>query len=91
MRDSTNAADLGMCMTELITSMLRQTPQLIGRSVEWRLDQGTLILSGRVTSFYQKQLAQTAACRLPGIDRIVNELEVEHRTARCDQALHDKD
>jgi osmotically-inducible protein OsmY len=85
------ADDLADCTTELIDSMLRQTPQLVARSVEWRLDQGTLVLSGRVASFYQKQVAQTAARRLPGINRIVNDLEVEPLSVRGFHARHDGD
>lgn len=81
MRDSLVPADLAVCTAEQIESVLRQTPQLVARRIEWHLDQGTLVLSGRVMSFYQKQLAQTATRRLPGIDRIVNELEVELRPA----------
>jgi len=60
-----------------IEPLFRQVPQLSARSIEWRLEQGTLLLRGRVTSFYQKQIAQTAARRLPGVERVVNELEVE--------------
>ena len=62
---------------ELIETLFQHAPQLSARSIEWRLEEGTLVLRGRVTSFYQKQLAQHAARRLPGVERIVNELEVE--------------
>lgn len=63
---------------ELNEILFHHAPQLSARSIEWRLEEGTLVLRGRVTSFYQKQMAQTAARRLPGVERIVNELEVEH-------------
>jgi hypothetical protein len=89
MRDSLAAADLAVCTAELIESVLRQTPQLVAWSIEWRLDQGTLVLSGQVTSFYQKQLAQTATSRLPGIDMIVNELEVAPRPSHCASPFND--
>jgi osmotically-inducible protein OsmY len=91
MLDSLLAGESAPRTAELVESMLRQTPQLVARSVEWRLEQGTLVLSGRVMSFYQKQLAQMAACRLPGIDRVVNELEVDHRATRHTLLPHDKD
>jgi osmotically-inducible protein OsmY len=88
MRDSSVTADL-VSAAELIESVLRQTPQLVARSIEWRLEEGTLVLRGRVTSFHQKQLAQTAARRLPGISRIVNELEVELRQSNGTRLWHD--
>lgn len=66
---------------ELDEILVRHAPQLSARSIEWRLEKGTLVLRGRVTSFYQKQMAQTAARRLPGVERIVNELEVELNVA----------
>ncbi len=39
-------------------------------------DQGVLYLRGRVASYYQKQLAQEAVSRLPGVVEIVNQAEV---------------
>jgi hypothetical protein len=39
-------------------------------------EQGVLFLRGRLTSFYQKQLAQEAVARMPGMTRLVNEAEV---------------
>lgn len=66
---------------DLIANLLRQAPQLSARSIEWCFEDGTLVLRGRVTSFYQKQMAQTAARRLPGVERIINELEVERTVA----------
>ncbi|MGI6415572.1 MAG: BON domain-containing protein [Thermoguttaceae bacterium] len=35
-----------------------------------------LYLQGRVPSFYFKQLAQEAVGRLPGVGRVVNQIEV---------------
>ena len=39
-------------------------------------DRGRLFLRGRLTSFYQKQLAQEAVARLPGVSQVVNETVV---------------
>jgi hypothetical protein len=39
-------------------------------------DEGVLFLRGWLPSFYQKQLAQEAVARLPGVTEIVNETEV---------------
>jgi hypothetical protein len=39
-------------------------------------DNGVLFLRGRLASFYQKQLAQEAVARVPGVTRVVNQAEV---------------
>ena len=39
-------------------------------------DKGVLYLRGRLSSYYQKQLAQEAVARLPGVVEIVNQAEV---------------
>jgi len=37
---------------------------------------GTLIMRGRVSSYYEKQLAQEAVRTLEGVEQIVNRIEV---------------
>lgn len=54
----------------------QQLLRLSGRKIDCCLENGTLVLRGRVTSFHQKQLVQTVAARLPGVERVVNELDV---------------
>jgi hypothetical protein len=39
-------------------------------------EQGVLLLQGQLPSFYEKQLAQEAVARLPGVTQVVNETEV---------------
>ena len=39
-------------------------------------NRGVLYLQGRLSSYYQKQLAQEAVSDLPGTTRIINEVEV---------------
>lgn len=38
--------------------------------------EGRLLLRGRVTSYYYKQIAQEAVLRLEPIERVVNQIEV---------------
>ncbi len=47
------------------------------RSVKVAEDHGSVVLSGRVPSFYLKQLAQSIAVTVPGVGAIQNELTVE--------------
>lgn len=55
---------------------LRGCPELQGRPVCCRVQEGTLRLSGRVENFYQKQLAHLVVRGIPGVDRVVNEIDV---------------
>lgn len=46
------------------------------RRVEIEDRQGTLILTGRVSTFYLKQVAQAVVARVKGVKSIVNRIEV---------------
>ena len=47
-----------------------------GRDVSCECEQGVLRLRGRVSSYYQKQIAQEAVRRVDGVVEVVNEIEV---------------
>ena len=49
------------------------------QGVSCECDEGTLFLTGRLTSFYHKQIAQEAVARLPGVIKVVNQTEVKPR------------
>jgi osmotically-inducible protein OsmY len=55
---------------------LRLSPHYDVRSVSCEFDRGVLCLRGRLSSFYQKQLAQETVAHLPGVKRVVNEVVV---------------
>jgi osmotically-inducible protein OsmY len=46
------------------------------RTVTCRVRRGTLVLDGRVTTYFHKQLAQEAIRALPGVTEIVNHISV---------------
>ncbi len=46
------------------------------RNVTCRCLHGAIMLEGRVSSFYLKQLAQAAAMRIRGLPRLRNQVEV---------------
>ncbi len=50
------------------------------RKVRCDFHEGVLTLRGRVPSFYTKQLAQTLAARVPGVEEVVNRIEVQEVT-----------
>lgn len=55
---------------------LRQTGYLELRNLHVTVNVNCVTLDGRVPSYFLKQLAQSAATRVPGIDRLINAVEV---------------
>ncbi len=64
-------------MLGAVAQALRATGRLSSGQVDVSASNGTVKLQGRVGSYYQKQVAQTAALQLIGNRRLVNEVEVE--------------
>lgn len=60
-----------------VREALRRIPHLPNGAVDWEFEDSTLVLRGCVASFHAKQLVQAAALRLPGVKRVVNEIEVD--------------
>ncbi len=60
---------------------LRRNPHLAKRNLNLSTDQGRVVLSGKVNSFFQKQMAQEAL-RGEGLHDIDNQLEVHWSNAQ---------
>jgi hypothetical protein len=56
--------------------MLQSSSHYFLRTVQCEFDGGVLTVRGRVPTFYLKQLAQALLARVPGVDRLVNRLDV---------------
>ncbi len=65
-------------LTDAARDRLEQSVYFRGRSRVIRIDEhdGTLVLQGRLPSFYLKQLLQTALSGIDGVKRIDNRVEV---------------
>ena len=55
---------------------LQRQPHLPRRAIRFDVIDQDVVLSGAVRSYYQKQMAQESLRTIPGIRRIVNDLEV---------------
>lgn len=55
---------------------LRERPFLPESRVSCQFDAGVLLLRGRLSSYYHKQVAQEAVKGIEGVTDIVNEIEV---------------
>lgn len=69
---SQSARDVGRRIRDLFDAA--NMPSLRGVRVEVKADY--TVLAGKVGSFYQKQMATELARRVPGVQRVVNLLEV---------------
>jgi hypothetical protein len=65
-------------LTDLARHKLEQHPHFHGHTNDLQIEQrgATLCLSGRLPSFYLKQLVQEALLSLPGVRHIDNEIDV---------------
>ncbi len=58
------------------TDRLRESAFFPGSRVSCEYTAGVLLLRGRLSSYYHKQVAQEVVKRLEGVTDIVNEIEV---------------
>jgi osmotically-inducible protein OsmY len=60
-----------------VDSAIRENPHLSGYHVFCQEESGIIVLHGKVRSFFQKQMAQETLKKLEGVERVINELEVD--------------
>ena len=58
------------------SARIRKALNSDARGISVRLCDGNLMLRGRLTSFYHKQLAQEAVRHVDGVQQILNEIDV---------------
>jgi osmotically-inducible protein OsmY len=63
----------------LAENRLRASPYPSIRRIFCLYDEGLLVLSGRVPSFFHKQLAQIAVADIEGVKQVINQIEVLER------------
>jgi hypothetical protein len=63
-------------VVETLSRRLRTSPFAAVRYLRCEFRDGVLTLSGRVPTFYTKQIALSLACSSPGVDLIIDLLEV---------------
>ena len=63
-------------LEELIGDALLRNPFLHGRRVKFRVQDSMVTLTGSVSSYFQKQMAQESLRGMQGLSRVHNELQV---------------
>jgi osmotically-inducible protein OsmY len=78
MPSPTNPAVDGRCheIEQQAGDCLSRNPYFSGRDVCCECDRGTLVLRGRLRTYFQKQAAQECVKWLEGVDQIANHIEV---------------
>jgi osmotically-inducible protein OsmY len=66
-------------LDERICHALTRQQYLVGRKVRYQITDEEVVLTGRVDTYFQKQMAQETLRRIAGVSRIVNDLEVVAR------------
>lgn len=69
-------AELGEAVVAVAERRLEDSGYRVLRQVRCRFEAGTLTLSGRVPSFYMKQVAQTLVMTLHNVQCVDNRLDV---------------
>ncbi len=67
----------GDCLSKRLGEALTGSPHLFGRELDYEADKGIVKLTGRVNSYFQKQMAQEAIRRVDGVEQIDNQLQVD--------------
>ena len=67
---------------QMAAGLLRRSPYLPLRGIRCELTDGILTLRGRVPTCFLKQLAQTLAMTVPGIEHVANRIDVLTFSAR---------
>ena len=63
-------------LSERIDTAIAANPYLVGRKLRFETHDDTVVLKGRVATYFQKQMAQEAVRTIDGVRAIDNQLEV---------------
>jgi osmotically-inducible protein OsmY len=64
------------CAAARVEHCLEHAPYDELHAITCRFDDGVATLRGRVPSYFLKQIAQSIVTRQPGVERVVNRIEV---------------
>jgi osmotically-inducible protein OsmY len=70
-----------VALVQRLDSAIKGNPHLSGHQVFCYEEAGTVVIQGRVRSYFQKQMAQESLRNLEGVQRIVNDLQVDWLTS----------
>lgn len=68
-------------LLQRVDNAIKRSPHLTGHHVFCQEEAGVVVLHGQVKTFFQKQMAQETLRKVDGVEKVVNELEVDWRTS----------
>ncbi|WP_339733220.1 BON domain-containing protein [uncultured Gimesia sp.] len=71
------AFDHGHQLSELVKHAISASSLIANQSVQYKIEQEQVFLTGIVSSYYEKQLAQESVSRVDGVRQVHNRLTVE--------------
>ena len=74
---ASSLTDTSDCLNDRLGEALTTNPHLFGRKLDCETKQGTVVLTGTVNTYFQKQMAQEAIRRVDGVQQIDNRLRVD--------------
>ncbi len=77
MESAINQAHASHELRQRVDSAIKGNPHLTRHRVFCQEESGIVVLHGRVGSFFQKQMAQETLKRLVGVEKVINELQVD--------------
>ncbi len=72
-------------LAERVEGAIVANPYFCGRRLRFEAEEGRVILSGSVGTYYQKQMAQEIIRRIEGVREIDNCLEVHWQRTESDE------
>jgi osmotically-inducible protein OsmY len=69
-------ATVSTSIAEGVASRLRRSGYPTLANVSAEVHKGTLVLHGRLSTYYLKQVAQTLAAQVDGVEEVINRIEV---------------
>ena len=60
-----------------VDTAIKSSPHLSGHQAFCQEESGVIVLHGQVKTFFEKQMAQETLKHVDGVEKVINELEVE--------------
>ncbi len=74
-----------LTLAERVEGAIVANPYFNGRRLRFEAEEGRVILSGSVSTYFQKQMAQEIVRRIEGVREIDNCLEVHWQRSESDE------
>ena len=71
-------------LLQRVDTAIKANPHLSGHQVFCQEESGVVVLHGQVKTFFEKQMAQESLKHIDGVEKVINELEVDWMPSMAD-------